>query len=135
MPVTRIGLGLLVIVLVGTVFGWKAWEKHAASSSPLTAQVQGPAVILFRGDNSPGCRAIHRLVDQAAARYGDRIDFVQLDWSAADPLIKQFEIRFLPTVVFVDRDDQEVGRIVGESPAVQQKLGQALDRLDALGGS
>lgn len=132
MRVKRIGLGLLVIVLVGTVLGWKAWEKHAASSSPLTAQVQGPAVILFRGDDSPGCQAIHRLVDQAAARYGDRIDFVQLDWSADDPLIKQFEIRFLPTVVFVDRHDQEVGRIIGESQAVQHKLEQALGQLDAL---
>lgn len=134
MQVKRIGLGLLVIVLVGTVFGWKAWEKHAASSSPLTAQVKGPAVILFRGDNSPGCRAIHRLVDQAAVRYGDRIHFVQLDWSADDPLIKQFGIRFLPTVVFVDRRDKDVGRIVGESPAVQQKLEQALGRLDTLRG-
>lgn len=133
MQVKRIGLGLLVIVLAGTVFGWKAWEKHAASSSPPTVQVKGPAVILFRGDNSPGCRAIHRLVDQATARYGDRIDFVQLDWSADDPLIKQFGIRFLPTVVFVDRHDKDVGRIVGESPVVQHKLEQELVRLDALG--
>jgi len=111
MQMKRFGPWLLILISIGTVFGWKAWQQQTATNASLPAQVKGPAVILFKGDNSPSCQAIHHLVDQAAARYGQKIHFARLDWS------------------------KEVGRIMGESPAVQQKLGQALDRLDTLGGS
>lgn len=132
MQVKRIGLGLLIVIIVGTAFGWKVWQQRSASSSQPLTQVKGPAVILFRGDNSPSCQAIHHLVDEAAARHSKQINFTQLDWSADNPLIKQYQIRFLPTVVFVDHHNKEVGRIVGESPAVQQKLGQALSHVEDL---
>ena len=132
MQLKRIGLWLPMLIIVGTVFGWKAWQKQTASNALLSTQAKGPAVVLFRGDNSPSCRAIHDLVDQAAEQYGKQINFVQLDWAADNSLIKEYQIRFLPTVVFVDQHDKEVGRIVGESPAVQQKLEQALTQVDDL---
>lgn len=134
MRLKRVSLGLLLIVMVGAAFGWKAWEQHSTSLSQPPTPVKGPAVILFRGDNSPSCQAIHHLVDQTAARYRDRINFVQFDWSADHPLIQEYRVRFLPTVVFVGRHDKEVGRIIGESPAVQQKLAQALGQLEELLG-
>ncbi|MAT66716.1 MAG: hypothetical protein CMN57_13880 [Gammaproteobacteria bacterium] len=132
MSLKHVGPSLFILVIVGAVLGWKAWQQQSASITPSSTQVEGPAVILFRGDNSPSCQAVHRLVDQAAARHGKQIHFSQLDWSADNPLIKHYQIRFLPTVVFVDRHDKEVGRIVGESPAVQQRLAQALAQIDDL---
>lgn len=130
----RFGLWLIIIMIVGAIFGWKAWQKQITSNDLQSTQVKGPSVILFKGDNSPSCQAIHRLVDQAAVQYGKKINFVQLDWDASNPLITTYQIRFLPTVVFIDRHDKEVGRIVGESPAVQQKLGQILSQLEELLG-
>lgn len=132
MPLKRFGFGLFIVVIVGAAFGWKAWQHQSAPNSLLPTQVKGPAVILFRGDNSPSCQAIHHLVDQAAARHGKQINFAQLDWSTNHPLIKRYEIRFLPTVVFIDQHNKEVGRIIGESPAVQQKLAQALNQIEDL---
>lgn len=132
MSLKHVGPSLFILVIVGAVLGWKAWQQPSASITPSSTQVEGPAVILFRGDNSPSCQAIHRLVDEAAARHGKQIHFAQLDWSADNPLIKHHQIRFLPTVVFVDRHHKEVGRIVGESPAVQQKLAQTLAQIDDL---
>ena len=130
----RFGLWLLIILVISAVFGWKAWQQQIATNALLPTQVKGPAVILFKGDNSPSCQAIHQSVDQAAVRYGQKINFAQLDWAADNPLIKKYQIRFLPTVVFVDQHDKEVGRIIGESPAVQQKLGQVLAQLEELLG-
>gem|GEM_PF-6997753 len=100
----------------------------------MSTQLDGPAVILFRGDNSPSCQAIHQLVDQAEVRYGNQINFVQTDWSVNNPLIKKYQIRFLPTVVFVDYKNTEALRIIGESPTVQQKLKYALTQLEHLLG-
>ncbi len=132
MQLKHVAPGLLILIIVGSMLGWKAWQQQSVSNAQPLTEVKGPAVILFRGDNSPGCQAIHHLVDEAAVRHGKQINFAQLDWSADNPLIKQYQIRFLPTVIFIDQHDKEVGRIVGESPAVQEKLGRALTRLDDL---
>lgn len=132
MQLKRIAPWVLILFIIGTVFGWKAWQHRLTPNALLLTQVKGPAVILFRGDNSPGCQAIHHLVDEAAVRHGKQINFAQTDWSADNPLIKKYQIRFLPTVVFIDQHDKEVGRIIGESPAVQQKLGQALAQIEEL---
>jgi len=136
MRLKQFGPGLLVLIVAGIPFGWKVWQGQQQTTQVAVAakQVKGPAVILFKGDNSSGCRAIHQLVDQAAARYGQTINFVQLDWSADNPLIKKYQIRFLPTVLFIDQHDKEAGRISGESPAVQQKLERALAGIDKLSG-
>jgi len=128
--------GLLVLIVAGTPFAWKLWQGRQQTTQDTVAvtQIKGPAVILFKGDNSAGCRAIHQLVDQAAARYGKTINFTQLDWSADNPLIEKYQVRFLPTVIFIDQHDKEAGRIMGESPAVQQKLEQALAQVNKLSG-
>jgi predicted negative regulator of RcsB-dependent stress response len=76
MQLKRIGLWLLILIIIGTVFDWKAWQKQTASNILLSTQVKGPAVLLFRGDNSPSCQAIHDLVDQAAEHYSKQINFV-----------------------------------------------------------
>ena len=131
MQLKKIGFGVFVVI-IGAAIGWKLWQKQLADSEQIVTQIDGSAVILFRGDNSPGCRAIHNLVDQAAVRYGEKIRFVQLDWSADNPLIKKYQIRFLPTVVFVNQQNKEAARIIGESEAVQLKLGRALASIEDL---
>ena len=123
---------LIAVLIFGTVFGLKIRAPNTQIPASNPAQVTGPAVILFRGDNSPSCRVIHRLVDEAEQHYGNRISFQQLDWSAGNPLIDRYQVRFLPTVVLVDHKGKEVGRIIGESPAVQARLKDTLARLDLL---
>ena len=132
MLLKRIGPWLVLVVIVGAVFALKSWQQRLESTGTSFNDIKGPAVILFRGDNSPSCQAIHKLVDDAAVRHDKQIHFTQLDWSNENPLIKKYRIQFLPTVVFINQQGKEVGRIVGESPAVQQKLKQALTQIDDL---
>lgn len=123
---------LIAVLIVGSVFGLKTRAPDTPIPASNPAQVTGPAVILFRGDNSPSCRAIHRLVDAAEQRYGRQISFRQLDWSPNNTLIEHYQVRFLPTVLLIDREGKEVGRIIGESPAVQARLKDTLAQLDSL---
>ena len=132
MLLKRVGPWLFLVIVIAAVFAFKARQQQSESSPRSMSETAGPAVILFRGDNSPSCQAIHKLVDDAAARHGQQIHFTQLDWSDDNPLIKKYQIKFLPAVVFVNRQNQEVGRIIGESAAGQQKLKQALTHIDEL---
>jgi hypothetical protein len=132
MSLKRLALSLVVVIIIGVVFGAKIWRKHTLGDPVQATAINGPAVILFRGDNDPGCQRIYQLVEDAATRHDSRIRFVRQDWSDQNPLIARYQIRFLPSVVFIDQHGQEKLRIVGESPAVQQKLQQTLTQLEQL---
>jgi len=124
--------GIVVVAVLIGLLGVKLWP---ALTQPQTTQIKppdGPAIVLVRGDNSPGCNAIHGLVEQAEQRYQGRIEVIQTDWSPDNPLIERYQIRFLPAVVFIDSKGNEVGQIVGESPAIQAKLSQALTQAEQL---
>lgn len=133
MQLKKIGLGLFIII-IGAAIGWKLWQKTSTSDRQIIAKVEGPAVILFKADNSASCRAIYKIVDDAELLHGDKINFIKTDWSEDNLLIKKYQIRFLPTVILVGPDNVEVGRIIGESIATQQKLKQALSTVENLSG-
>lgn len=123
----RTAIGLLVIVAVLGVLGYRVWFRSTDSSIADVAAITGPAILLFRGDDSAGCRAIQRLVENAARRYQGRIRVIQTDWSTDNPLIARYQVRFLPTVIFIDAHGDEAGRMIGESPATQAQLARALE--------
>ncbi len=123
---------LTTIFIISALFIAKIWISN---TQPLLAQdskINGPAIILFRGDKSPNCQVINQLVSKAEQHYGKQITFRQFDWSADNPLISKYKVRFLPTVLFIDRTGKEVTRSVGESPAMQAKLKKMLAHLDNL---
>lgn len=132
MSLKRIAMSVIVVVIIVAVYGWKIWQQHTLDSPITATAIAGPAVILFRGDNDPGCQRIYQLVEAAAAQNEKRIRFVRQDWSDDNPLLKLYKIHFLPSVVFIDQHGREKLRVVGESPEVQQKLQQNLAQLDQL---
>lgn len=104
MQLKNVGLWLLIII-IGAPIGWKMWQKSSGTSEQVAAQVEGPAVILFKGDYSADCRAIYKIVNDAELKYGDNINFIQTDWTDDNSLIKKYQIRFLPTVIFVGQNN------------------------------
>lgn len=132
MQVKQAGRWLPFFIIAVFAIGWKSTLNHASAASAQTAKLDGPAVILFRGDNDPNARAIDHIVTQAEARHGKQIDFVQLSESAHSPLAERYKVRSRPTVVIVDGHDRAVRRISGESPAAQKRLGHALARVATL---
>lgn len=124
--------GIVVVALLIGVLGAKLWPAVTESQTVQIAPPDGPAIVLIRGDNSPGCNAIHGLVEEAEQRYQGRIEVIQTDWSPDNPLIEHYQIRFLPAVVFIDSQGNELDQIIGESPAVQVQLSQALAQAEQL---
>lgn len=124
--------GIVVVAVLLGVLGVKLWPTTTESQTTQIKPPDGPAIILFRADDSASCNAIYDLVEQAKQRYQGRIEVIQTDWSTDNPLIEHYQIRFLPAVIFIDRQGNEKGRIVGESSAVQAQLTQALAQAEQL---
>ena len=134
MQLKKVSLWLFIAIIISAAISWKVWQKSPAISEQAITQLEGPAVILFKGDYSADCRAIYKIVNDAELKHGDNINFVQTDWSEDNPLIEKYQVRFLPTVVFVDQNNTEVKRIIGEGPTIEQKLEDTLDQIDNLFG-
>lgn len=123
---------LTTILIISALFIAKTQLSGTQLDPATNSTISGPAIILFRGDNSPNCRIIQKLVSDAGQRYGKQITFRQFDWSSDNPLIKKYKVRFLPTVLLIDKKGKEVARTVGESPVVQARLKKILTHPDAL---
>ncbi|HEB85546.1 MAG TPA: thioredoxin [Gammaproteobacteria bacterium] len=123
---------LTTLFIISALFITKVWRSDTQASLVQNSKITGPAIILFRGDKSPNCQMINQLVSEAEQRYGHQITFRQFDWSADNPLIAKYKVRFLPTVLFIDSTGKEVTRSVGESPTVQVRLKNTLARLNHL---
>ncbi len=131
MQLKKVSLGLFIVIM-GATAGWKLWQKSTISEEQVISKIEGPAVILFKGDYSADCRAIYKIVNDAKLSNSGTISFIDTDWSEDNPLIKKYQIRFLPTVVFVDQNNTEVERIVGEGEAIEKKLEQRLSQVENL---
>ncbi len=117
---------LTTILIISALFIAKNQISATRALSAKNLKISNPTIILFRGDNSPNCQIIQQLVNKAEQRYGDQITFRQFDWSPDNPLIKKYNVRFLPTVLLIDKNGKEVASTIGESPAVQAKLKKIL---------
>lgn len=131
MALKKISLWIVIALVIILIISWKSAQKSTTTNKELISEVKYPAVLLFKGDNSPGCRAIDKVIIDAQLKYND-INFMLMDWSDKNPLIKKYQVRFLPTVVFINKNNKEVKRIIGESPAVKKKLEQTVDQLESL---
>ena len=131
MQLKKISLWIVITLVIVMIISLTLAQKSTTTNEKLVTEVNGPAVLLFKGDNSPGCRAIDKVIIDAQLKYND-INFMLMDWSGKNPLIKKYQVRFLPTVVFINKNNKEVKRIIGESPAVKQKLEQTVDQLESL---
>jgi len=131
MQLKKISLWIVITLVIVMIISLTLVQKSTTTNEKLVTEVNGPAVLLFKGDNSPGCRAIDKVISDAEIKY-KHINFMLMDWSDKNPLIKKYQVRFLPTVVFINNNNKEVKRIVGESPAVKKKLEQTVDQLESL---
>ena len=131
MQLKKTGIWIAIVLIIVMIISWKVMQKSTTTNIKLISEVKAPVVLLFKGDNSPSCRAIDKVIIDAEIKYKN-IDFIMMDWSDKNPLIKKYQIRFLPTIVFINKNNKEVKRIIGESPAVKKKLEQTVDKLESL---
>ena len=130
-----IGLLLVVIVAAGMI-AYKRDRSHkpaveaVQSASPSKAEVILVADLSEANEKGDNCAEIIHLVRDAGRR-GIKVQEFAPD--SDSPLIKQYHVLTIPTVLVIDRDGQVVSRYEGESGSTVGEIRTRLSTLDEAG--
>ena len=74
-----------------------------------------PKVLKFYADWCVACKQFSPIMETAKAQYEDRIDFqyIDIDDPANKILVEKFAVTNLPTTIYLDKDGEEVGEMIG----------------------
>lgn len=99
-------------------------EKHESDGdSGATWQEDIPTVIDFYATWCGPCKMIAPLFDQLKTKYDGRMNFVRVDVDEESEQAERYRIEAMPTFVFLDKDGNEIARIVGaDSEALTAKV-------------
>lgn len=125
-----VGAALVVVVAVGIV----TYKEHRSrvSTSPGTPGQSSdkPEIVLVadprEADTADNCAEIIRLV-RTAAKSG--VTVRELSPDGDSPLLKQYRVLTIPTVLILDRDGNLVSRYEGEENSTVQQIRNRLASL------
>lgn len=125
-----VGVAVVVMVAVGIV----TYKEHRSrvSTSPGTQGQSSdkPEIVLVvdprEADTADNCAEIIRLV-RAAAKRGATVQ--ELSPNSGSPLLKQYKVLTVPTVLILDRDGNVASRYEGEQSSTIQQIRNGLASL------
>ncbi|XP_023162016.1 thioredoxin-1 [Drosophila hydei] len=74
------------------------------------------------------CKDMDSVVKSLAHKYGSRVDIIKIDVDRFDDLMEMYNVRSMPTFVFI-KNNRKMSRIIG---ADEHKLKQTVYKLCAL---
>ena len=94
------------------------WGISFYSSSSNIAQASGlPQVIKFSSSMCLECKQVENIFDEIMPKYKDKIEYKQIIVDSRkdmkNPLIKQYKVTLVPTVVMLNSDGTKAQTIVG----------------------
>lgn len=128
MKVKHIGLSVVVLITVA-IIGYKM--NLAAATTQTVSQTKKPRVLLVANlaeanETEDACADIIHLV-RAAHKRGVAVE--EVDANSKSPLLAQYHVLVIPTVLIFDRHGKEIYRLQGEGGNVVQQLRSDLARI------
>jgi len=127
MKIKYIGLAAIVLITIA-IIGYKTQlsKQGQIASQSVTPRVLLVANLAEADETGDACALIIHLV-RAAHKRGIAVE--ELDASSKSPLLAQYHILVIPTVLIFGANGKEVSRLQGEGGDVIKKLRTELARL------
>lgn len=84
------------------------FSVDAASAGPRI-----PVLKMLSGEGCPACIEMAKVLDKIDAQYKGRLNTQHIDLADRPDLAKKYKVRYIPTLVFVDTNGQDVKIEVG----------------------
>ncbi|MBK8753428.1 MAG: thioredoxin family protein [Candidatus Competibacteraceae bacterium] len=125
----RFPLLLLAVVLVLTGAGLYRWRAAGstfqAATDPMSSTVSGlPRLIELGSDSCASCTAMQQVLAELRAHHGGRLEVVAINLLQYPEQTQVWQVKFIPTQIFLDGQGRELFRHVGYLPrqAVEERF-------------
>lgn len=141
-------LALVVLAVVGIVayklMSGRAEPQPAPAAPPVAAAPAQPAppaatqpaagrptVYLFHdpSDQDAGCRRVYAYADRAEKELAGKVDVQRPDVERDKTVVEKFNVKVLPTVLYVSATGEVLERCEGEDKETFAKLDQGFEKL------
>lgn len=113
-------LAAVALVLAGmALYRWPGGGVPApAPSAPEVPAADGrPTLVELGMDSCASCKAMHKVLDELRATYGERLRLVSINIAQQPSQIAQWKVLAVPTQVLLDGEGKEFYRHIGFLPA------------------
>lgn len=107
---------LLLIVLSQLLLGLDS-ESAVSDSQSVAAKI---TFLELGSTTCIPCVQMESVLEKTAEKYGDQIEIIFIDLMKERAKAKKYNVRIMPTQVFLDKDGKEINRHIGFYP--QQQL-------------
>lgn len=122
------------IAIVLTAFAMLAGPGLIAAD----VAASGPTVYLLLNekDQDSGCQSLYSIYESSKTSLPKGIKTARLDVNDKknEALFKKFDVRILPTVLFVNKNGKVTKKLVGEGPEIEKELKDAFQKSGELLG-
>ena len=103
----------------------------ANPAAPASSAVAKPVVYLFHdpSDQDAGCRRVYAYADRAETELAGKVDVRRPDVEREKDVVAKFNVKVLPTVLFVSPTGEVMERCEGEDKETFAKLDQGFEKL------
>ncbi|CDK30587.1 thioredoxin family protein [Candidatus Babela massiliensis] len=110
------------IISLGTILTTSAVVQQFCQDA-----LSGKSVIKFYATWCPPCQRLKPIIEEVSNDYANSVKFFEVNIDEANHLAQKYNVRSLPTVVFLE-NGSEKGRIIGATTklALKNKISQYL---------
>ncbi|MXV37926.1 thioredoxin [Flavobacteriaceae bacterium Ap0902] len=80
-----------------------------------------PSIIDFYADWCGPCQMLAPIYDELSTEYKDKVDFYKIDTEQEQELAAMFNVRSIPTIVFINTDGKKPQILNGALPKIEFK--------------
>ena len=115
-------IAALIFVLPLVVYGVMSNRQSAVSETAI-ASAGMPKLIKFSSPMCSDCQKMEVIIDEVDDEYDERVDFVEISVNnnskEVRDLIRKYNVKLVPTMVFLNSNGEQVARVEGAIPKEQ----------------
>ena len=112
----KINLLIMALILILPIFFY-ATIKAPENAGRLEAATGKPIVLEFSSTMCSECQKLQKVLDEVEPKYDKKISFQKVNASvidaAAQEKIKKYNVKSVPTIVFIDKEGNTIAQEVG----------------------
>lgn len=110
----------IAIILILPILVYLVMNKTSNDVVAFAQDNSKPTLLIFSSTMCMDCQKMKTILNEIQPTYSDKVNFVQINATenskSIKDIVKKYSVVLVPTIVFVNEDSNETGRIEGYIP-------------------